>query len=276
MSFKTVETGTENCPDYRVYYQNESGKIISPWHDIPYKAGDRVYNAVIEIPKFSNAKMEIATGESANPIKQDVKKGVLRFVKNPFPYKGYIWNYGAIPQTWEDPHHVDDGTKAKGDNDPIDVCEIGQRIANRGEVMQVKLLGVFAMIDEGETDWKVICINTSDPMAAELNDIDDVKRLMPGLLEATREWFRVYKYNDGKPMNEFAFDGVCQNSQFAVDVVEQTHGFWTKFEQSGSSLVGHLSQAEYDEAFAKQASYNSSGLALPDDVDRVWYGHCGK
>ena len=33
-----------------------------------------------------------------NPIKQDIKKGKVRFVKNSFPYKGYIWNYGALPQ----------------------------------------------------------------------------------------------------------------------------------------------------------------------------------
>jgi hypothetical protein len=36
--------------------------------------------------------------EVLNPIKQDVKKGKLRFVANCFPHHGYIWNYGAIPQ----------------------------------------------------------------------------------------------------------------------------------------------------------------------------------
>jgi len=33
-----------------------------------------------------------------NPIKQDVKKGKLRYVDNCFPHHGYIWNYGAFPQ----------------------------------------------------------------------------------------------------------------------------------------------------------------------------------
>lgn len=33
-----------------------------------------------------------------NPIIQDTKKGKLRFVRNCFPHKGYIWNYGAFPQ----------------------------------------------------------------------------------------------------------------------------------------------------------------------------------
>lgn len=41
---------------------------------------------------------QIATKDPLNPIKQDVKKGNLRYVANVFPHKGYIWNYGAIPQ----------------------------------------------------------------------------------------------------------------------------------------------------------------------------------
>lgn len=41
---------------------------------------------------------QIATKDPLNPIKQDVKKGKLRYVANVFPHKGYIWNYGAIPQ----------------------------------------------------------------------------------------------------------------------------------------------------------------------------------
>ena len=43
------------------------------------------------------------------------------------------------------------------------------QIAKRGEVKQVKVLGTFALIDEGETDWKVICIDVNDPLAAKMN-----------------------------------------------------------------------------------------------------------
>ena len=64
------------------------------------------FNMVVEVPRWSNAKMEINLKGQLNPIKQDVKKGKLRFVANCFPHKGYIWNYGAIPQTWEDPEHI--------------------------------------------------------------------------------------------------------------------------------------------------------------------------
>lgn len=105
---------------------------------------------LVEIPRWTNAKMEITKDETMNPIKQDVKKGKLRFVNNIFPHKGYMWNYGAFPQTWEDPGHVEESTQAKGDNDPLDVCEIGSQIYPRGSVVPVKVLGILAMIDEGE------------------------------------------------------------------------------------------------------------------------------
>ena len=34
----------------------------------------------------------------------------------------------SVCQTWEDPHHIDSHTGQKGDNDPIDVCEIGYKV----------------------------------------------------------------------------------------------------------------------------------------------------
>jgi inorganic pyrophosphatase len=45
-------------------------------------------------------------------------------------------------------------TGAKGDVDPLDVCEVGEATGHTGQVKQVKILGVWAMVDEGETDWK--------------------------------------------------------------------------------------------------------------------------
>lgn len=39
-----------------------------------------------------------------------------------------------------------------------------------------------------------------------VSDISDVKRLKPGYLEATVDWFKWYKVPDGKPKNQFAFN----------------------------------------------------------------------
>lgn len=125
-----------------------------------------------------------------------------------------------IYQTWEDPNVIHPETKAKGDNDPLDVCEIGEHVAKPGEVKQVKVLGVMALLDEEETDWKIIVIDVNDPLAPKLNDIEDVERHLPGLLRATNEWFRIYKIPDGKPENQFAFSGECKNKKF-VDALTQ-------------------------------------------------------
>lgn len=43
----------------------------------------------------------------------------------------------------------------QGDNDPVDVVEIGSSALKMGGVYRVKPLGVYAMIDDGELDWKV-------------------------------------------------------------------------------------------------------------------------
>lgn len=47
---------------------------------------------IVEVPRWTNAKMEISKDETMNPILQDTKKGKLRFVRNCFPHHGYIWN----------------------------------------------------------------------------------------------------------------------------------------------------------------------------------------
>ena len=131
-----------------------------------------------------------------------------------------------MPQTWEWPEHIDKATGCRGDNDPIDVCEIGYRIADRGEVIQVKILGTMALIDEGETDWKLLAIDVKDPMAEKLNDVADIEKYFPGLLRASVEWFQFYKVPDGKPENQFAFNSEAKNAEFAKNVVKETHEFW--------------------------------------------------
>ncbi|KAL8187021.1 UNVERIFIED_CONTAM: V-ATPase V0 sector subunit c'' [Gekko kuhli] len=294
--------------------ENDKGEYISPLHDIPMyadahkgwlsRSASRVlhklsssivreysleqknlFNMVVEVPRWTNAKMEIATNDPLNPIKQDVKKGKLRYVANVFPHKGYIWNYGAIPQTWEDPGHKDENTGCCGDNDPIDVCEIGSKVCSRGEVIQVKVLGTLALIDEGETDWKVIAINVEDPEAASYETIDDVRRLKPGYLEATVDWFRRYKVPDGKPENKFAFNGEYKDRDFALDIIKSTHDCWKALiyiKKDGGEMNctnATLSDSPFhcNQATAKtivnafQAPVCGPANPIPADVDKWFY-----
>ncbi|KAI8809837.1 inorganic diphosphatase [Cladochytrium replicatum] len=229
MSYKPRVVGAPNTLEHRVYIEKD-GQLVSPFHDIPLfaNAEKTIVNMIVEIPRWTNAKLEISKEEAFNPIKQDVKKGKLRYVRNCFPHHGYIWNYGALPQTWEDPTHAHPDTQAAGDNDPLDVCEIGENVGYTGQVKQVKILGTMALLDEGETDWKLIAIDVNDPLASKLNDIEDVEKHLPGLLRATNEWFRIYKIPDGKPENTFAFGGEAKNRKYALEVVHETHEAWRR------------------------------------------------
>jgi inorganic pyrophosphatase len=188
---------------------------------------------IVEIPRWTNAKMEINKKEILNPIAQDIKHNQLRFVHNIFPYCGYITNYGALPQTWEDPTQLDELTQLKGDNDPLDVCEIGSRKHKRGSVIGVKVIGALGLIDEGETDWKIIAIDHTDELADQIQSIEDVENQIPGLLDAIRDWFRIYKIPSGKPANTFAFNGNYLNKEAAHKIIQHNHNAWSDlFKQS--------------------------------------------
>jgi len=228
MSYTVEERGGRYTADYSVYFKDAQGNYVSPFHDIPTWADKEkgIVNMVCEVPRWSNAKMEVVKDFDLNPIRQDTKKGKLRFVHNCFPHHGYIWNYGCVPQTWENPNEVDTHTGEKGDNDPLDICDISASVATIGEVRQVKVLGILAMIDEGETDWKVIGIDVRDPRAESLNSVEDLEKVMRGYLAATVEWFRIYKIPAGKPENKFAFDGEAKDKAFAIQVIEETRQQW--------------------------------------------------
>ncbi|GBF93727.1 inorganic pyrophosphatase [Raphidocelis subcapitata] len=135
--YAVAEKGPKDSLEYRIQFQ-QNGKTISCWHEIPLHAGDGLLHFICEIPKETSAKMEVATDEPGTPIKQDTKKGKLRF----YPYN-INWNYGMLPQTWEDPaHKAQELGGIAGDNDPVDVVEIGSS--------QLKMGGVYklAMADD--------------------------------------------------------------------------------------------------------------------------------
>uniref|UniRef100_A0A673HPW7 inorganic diphosphatase n=1 Tax=Sinocyclocheilus rhinocerous TaxID=307959 RepID=A0A673HPW7_9TELE len=181
-----------------------------------------LFNMVVEVPRWSNAEMEVNSNkEPLNPIKQAVKKGKLRYVANIFPHKGYICNYGALPQTWEDPSHTDEETMCCGDNDPIDVCEISSKVCATGQVIQVKVRTPM-LRDLTVSHWFLCCYfmiciyDCVISVSASLTGIEDVRKTKPGHLEATVDWFKKYKVPDGKPENRFAFNGQFKDKVMVI------------------------------------------------------------
>ena len=215
--------GQKNKKNFKVYFI-KSNNYISPWHDIPLYNNDNSINFICEIPKWTRAKMEINKNINFNPIKQDLKNNNLRYYK----WGDMMFNYGALPQTWENPNIIDKYTNKKGDDDPLDAIEIGSIQMSIGQVSRVKVLCILGMIDEGETDWKVIVINKLDPYAKKLNSLSSIEKNLPGILFAIKNWLENYKTVDGKKKNKFAFDGKYKNSKFAMKIIQENHQEWKK------------------------------------------------
>lgn len=51
----------------------------------------------------------------------------------------------------------------------MDACDIGTKLHATGAIVQAKVLGGYAMIDEGEMDWKFITVDVTDEHADKLN-----------------------------------------------------------------------------------------------------------
>ena len=178
--------------------------------------------------------MECNTKGEYNPIVQDVKKGKLRYYHGPI-----FWNYGFVPQTWENPNEKDSWTGYYGDGDPLDVVEIGSIEKDLGDVSVVRPLGALAMIDDGELDWKLICISADDPLADKLQDIEDVYTYFPGTVSGIREWFRWYKTPDGKPVNGYGHGERALPAADAKKAIAETNAHY-KAAAAGTADKGKL------------------------------------
>lgn len=246
-NYTTEQRGQRFAEDnsFSLYFREGSGgDLVSPWHDIPlYYQGDptnQTLNMIVEIPRFSQAKFEIHREQGLNPIKQDVKAGHLRYLPNLFPWHGHLCNYGAFPQTWENPFHQDPLTGLLGDRDPLDVCDVGSRVWPTGTVLPVRVLGILALLDSGETDWKVIVMNAREAEERGISHLEDLEDSFPGLQMAVQKFFRVYKVPTGDGENEFAYGGQIQDKVLAEQVIRFLHEEWR--DMMGNCTLGTRGQ----------------------------------
>lgn len=223
------EVGARNTLDWRVWLE-QNGNPISWWHDIPlfpFGGNSSIINYYIEIPRWTDAKIETNRNEPLNPIFHDSKSDKPRFVASVWPHKSYPFHYGSIPQTWEDSTIKHEFTGYVGDNDPMDVFDVSSIPGTVGSVRQAKVLGGLAMIDDDTTDWKVIVIDIKDPLAALVDSVEDLELYRPGLATAFHDWFIYYKVLRSGALN-FIVENKYQNSTFMRTKIEESHHFWEK------------------------------------------------
>ncbi|OAA37894.1 Inorganic pyrophosphatase [Metarhizium rileyi] len=222
------EVGARNTVDWRIWLE-KNGNPISPWHDVPLYPDNKpgaVINFVVEIPRWTDGKIETKRNEPLNPLCHDTSEDKPRFVTSFWPHKTYPFVYGSIPQTWENKNVKDDYTDFVGDNDPIDLFDVSSiSTGYTGEVKQVKVLGGLAMIDSNTTDWKVIAIDVKDPLANLVSSVEDLDKYRPGISDSFREWFIYYKVARGSGLNPIVgnryVDAGIMNARLA-----ESHQHW--------------------------------------------------
>jgi len=218
--FDTVPSGKLGSTSFALKHK----QYDSFWHDIPRRPSgqpNNIINFIVEIPKFMTAKMEVQKAMAGNVITQDTNKdGSARY----YTYGTTFFNYGLIPQTWEDPSVLSPQGHA-GDNDPLDVMEVGDEKLLMGSINPCKVLGSLELIDEGETDHKIICIALSDHDTYRINSMADLDIVKPGTTAKLVDWLKRYKTSDGKPENKLAQETPTSIDE-ALTIIEETHQRW--------------------------------------------------
>jgi inorganic pyrophosphatase len=207
----TTLSNNKKGKNFRMYLLRKMN-VKSFWHYISLKNYDKTFNMIVEIPKNTRAKMEMSKEEAKNPIKQDMIKNTnkLRFYKiDP------IFNYGYFPQTWENSVKTYFG-KYKGDDDPYDVVELGSNTYKIGDVIKVKILGSFCLIDHGEVDWKILVINED-----EYKDCKDRKQHFKRVFKDVMQWFKLYKVYEGKKENKILFNNKIFSVKSTKKLIEE-------------------------------------------------------
>jgi len=143
------------------------------WHDVPL--GDNVpeeFNVIVEIPKGSNNKYEI-----------DKETGLIALDRANYSSSPYPADYGFAPQTlWDD-------------GDALDVLILTTWPLNVGIVVKVRPVAVMEMIDDGESDYKVIAVPVKDK---RWDDVKDLKDVNSHQLKEIKHFFETYKELKGE------------------------------------------------------------------------------
>ena len=138
---------------------------------------EKLFQVLVEIPSGTIQKWE--WNKKTNTIERDSVNGKARVIN----YLNYPFNYGIVINK-----------EYSNDGDPLDAVIIGDPL-KRGEVLNVKVLTILATKDKGKEDNKVVFLHKSSPIYSNVNDLNDMKKLYPGILEIIKLWFKNYKPN---------------------------------------------------------------------------------
>ena len=130
-----------------------------------------------KIPNEINVIVEINKG-SKNKYELDKETGLIMLDRVMYTSQDYPFDYGFVPQT-----HWHDG-------DPLDVVLLTTHPLVPGLLLTARPVGVLDMIDDGESDAKILAVPVKDPRWNEIKDLSDVN---PHTIEEIKHFFETYK-----------------------------------------------------------------------------------
>lgn len=165
---------------------------MNPLHDLtPGRGAPRVVDAFIEINKGGRIKYEV-----------DKESGLLRASRVLYGAIHYPANYGFIPRTLDD------------DGDALDILVFAQDDIQPGCIVSARVIGVMPMVDQGETDDKIIGVMVGDPAFEVVRSLDD---LLPYRMNEIMRFFGDYKALEEKEVRVAAPLGTDE----AIRIVEK-------------------------------------------------------
>lgn len=130
-----------------------------------------IVEATIEIPMGTQNKYEV-----------DPKTRKIKLDRVLFSSVSYPSEYGFIENT------------LSGDGDPLDILVLTTFPTFPGCIIKGRVLGYLELIDNGDTDEKVITVNATDPRYDHIKTIDD---LPEHTIDEIKEFFKTYKHLQG-------------------------------------------------------------------------------
>jgi len=223
--------------DRRIFLVDKEKNKLSYWNDVPLRPENselNIVNAVIEIPRYTLAKLELVKDEPLHPIANDVRFNRYDNTKKEFRhwYQFAFFNYGFIPQTWESTLVANKEIEnLLGDDDSMDVIEISDTTFPPGSVIPVRIFGIFALIDQGELDWKVIGLNKHEADLHKIFTMKDLEERYPQRLQAIKKWFKYFKMFEGKPENRIFYDEKKLELDRTWEVKNESFNFWKELKE---------------------------------------------
>lgn len=177
-----------------------------------------VTNCIVEIPKGSNVKYEITP---------EGKLFVDRILAGDFRYPA---NYGFIP------HTID------WDGDPLDVLIVGDFEIVPTCQVEVRIVGAMKMVDDGETDTKLVGVVNDDFNNKHIQDIKDVPQ---EVLDSFMNFFKHYKDYKNKVVLVPGFE----DAAYAEHELAETKELFAKYSTMDKDAFVEKMKSEHPEKY---------------------------